>query len=396
MIERPQSLNLANWRLPPHARWAFHHVREIVPSEAIPCGDHIGELPRAGRDAAAGLLTPGPDGEEWTLQQWLEVSETDALLVAHRGRLVHEWYVDAAIESCPHIVFSVSKSITATLAGTLVEDGRLDPSQPVTDYVPELAVSGYRDASVQQVLDMTVRLDFPEDYLATEGRFVDYRSATAWHPCGLDRIDYGLHDFLCSLERGDGRHGEVWQYKSPNSDLLGWILERASGQRLACLMSERLWQPLGAESDAYVTVDRKGAARTAGGICVRPRDLLRFGELVRNRGRAGDLQVIPAAWIDDCSQGGDREAWRRGDSVKDFPDGRYRNKWYQTGNEHQAMLAIGIHSQWIYIDPVTEVTVVKLSSQDEPLKPEFDDVNLRAFTGIRPSIKNISHEQKSY
>lgn len=382
VIERPQSLNLANWRLPSHGRWAFHHVREIVPSEPIARGEGVRELPCASRDAAADLGTPGLDGAEWNLRQWLEVSATDALLVAHRGRIVHEWYVDPAIESNPHIVFSVSKSITATLAGVLVEDGRLDPSRPVVDYVPELAASGYRDASVQQVLDMTVCLDFPEDYLATEGKFVDYRSATGWHPCAPERIDYGLHDFLCSLERGDGEHGEVWQYKSPNSDLLGWILERASGQRLAQLMSERLWQPLGAESDAYVTVDRKGAARTAGGICVVPRDLLRFGELVRNRGHVDGRPVIPAGWIDDCSQGGDRDAWRRGESAKEFTDGRYRNKWYQTGNEHQVMLAIGIHSQWIYVNPVTEVTVVKLSSQDEPLKLELDDINLSAFTSI--------------
>ncbi len=382
MIQRPPSLNLANWRRPLHGRWAFHHVREIVPSEPIVRAESVSELPCARRDAAAGLVTPGLDGTDWNLQQWLEASNSDALLVAHRGRIVHEWYADAAIESNPHIVFSVSKSITATLAGVLVGDGRLDPSRPVVDYVAELAASGYRDASVQQVLDMTVCLDFPEDYLATEGKFVDYRSATAWHPCALERIDYGLHDFLRSLERGEGEHGEVWQYKSPNSDLLGWILERASGQRLAHLMSERLWRPLGAESDAYVTVDRKGAARTAGGICVIPRDLLRFGELVRNRGYANGRQIIPAAWIDDCSQGGDREAWRRGDSAKDFTDGRYRNKWYQTGNEHQAMLAIGIHSQWIYVNPMTEVTVVKLSSQDEPLRPELDGVNLQAITNI--------------
>ena len=382
MIDRPQTLNLANWRLPPHGRWAFHHVREIVPSEPIARGENSSELERIDVDAAAGLTTPGFDGASWSLRQWLEVSSSDALLVAHRGKIVHEWYVDPAIEFNPHIVFSVSKSITATLAGVLVDEGLLDPSRLVVDYIAELSDSGYRDASLQQVLDMLVRIDFTEDYLATSGVFVDYRTATAWHPCAVDQIDHNLHDFLCALKRADGEHGEVWQYKSPNSDLLGWILERVSGKRLARLMSERLWQPMGAEANAYVTVDRKGAARTAGGICVVPRDLLRFGEMVRNRGYANHRQVIPQAWIEDCSQGGDREAWQRGESSKEFPDGRYRNKWYQTGNEHQVMLAIGIHSQWIYINPVTEVSIVKLSSQDEPLRPELDEINLQAFTNI--------------
>ncbi len=386
MIERPETLNLANWRLPPHTRWAFHHVCEIVPSEPLYRAHQKAELPRDSVDAVADLTTPGLDGDNWTLQQWLEVSSTDALLVAHRGRIKHEWYADDAMEGSPHIVFSVSKSITATLAGVLVEQGRLEPSRPVTDYIPELAASGYRDASVQQVLDMTVRIAFEEDYLATSGIFVDYRTATAWHPCEVDAIDHNLHDFLCSIQRADGAHGEVWQYRSPNSDLLGWILERAGGERLAKLLYEHLWQPMGAEKNGYVTVDRKGAARTAGGICVVPRDLLRFGELVRNRGYANGQQVIPASWIDDCSQGGDREAWARGESAKEFPDGRYRNKWYQTGNEHQVMLAIGIHSQWIYINPVTEVTIVKLSSQDEPLRLDLDAINLQAFTNISNAV----------
>ena len=382
MPDRPKSLNLANWRQPPHGRWAFHHVREIVPSEAIPRGDAIQPLEGAPANALDTFVTPGPDGGDCSLAEWLEISKTDALLVAHRGRLVHEWYVDAAIETHPHIVFSVSKSITGTLAGVLVEQGLLEPARAVVDTIPELADSGYRDACVQHVLDMAVRIEFGEDYTATSGPFVDYRTATAWHPCPVDAIDQGLHDFLCGLARTDGQHGEVWQYKSPNSDLLGWLLERASGERAADLLTRLLWQPMGAEADAYITVDRKGAPRTAGGICVVPRDLLRFGELVRNRGAVDGRQVIPAAWIDDCRTGGSHEAWRRGESAKEFPRGRYRNKWYNSGDDHDTMLAIGIHGQWICIDPVAEVTIVKLSAQDEPLRADLDRVNLRAFAGI--------------
>jgi len=386
MLSRPTELNLSNWRQPGNNRWAFHHVREIIPTEEIARGERVSKLEKSIVGNIAGIKAAGPDGSDWSLQRWLEESSSDALLVAHHGKLVHEWYLDPAIETCPHIVFSVSKSITATLAGVLVDQGLLDPSRPVVDYVPELADSGYRDASLQQVLDMVVNIDFTEDYLATGGKFLEYRTATAWHPCEVDDINRNLHDFLCSIERGDGEHGKVWQYKSPNSDLLGWVLERASGERLANLMSKYLWQPMGAEANAYITVDRKGAARTAGGICVRPRDLLRFGELVRNRGFANGRQVIPAWWIEDCSEAGSREAWQRGESSKDFPDGQYRNKWYQTGNEHRAMLAIGIHSQWIYINPVTEVTIVKLSSQDEPLRPELDNTNLQMFTNISTSL----------
>lgn len=386
MLARPETLNLSNWRQAPNNRWAFHHVREIIPTELIPRGTEVAILDRALAANVEEVRIPGPAGENWSLQEWLGVSNSDALLVAHRGRIVHEWYADPVIETNPHIVFSVSKSITATLAGVLVGQKLLDPQRPVVEYIPELTNSGYRDASVQQVLDMVVNIDFNEDYLATSGKFIEYRTSTAWHPCDVDSIDQNLHDFLCSIERADGEHGQVWRYKSPNSDLLGWILERAGGEPLASLMSRHLWQPMGAEADAYITVDRKGAPRAAGGICVLPRDLLRFGELVRNRGYANGLQVIPEFWIEDCSNGGCREAWERGESAKEFPAGSYRNKWYQTGNLHRAMLAIGIHSQWIYINPVAEVTIIKLSSQDEPLRLDLDNTNMQAFSGISDAL----------
>jgi hypothetical protein len=389
MRTRPTELNLSNWRTPGNSCWAFHHVREIIPSEEIARGDEVGRLDREINPAVAALTLAGLGGADWSLQRWLGESNSDALLVAHNGKLVHEWYADEAIEENPFIVFSVSKSMTATLAGVLVEQGLLEPAKGLVDYIPELADSGYRDASVQQLLDMVVSIDFTEDYLATSGNYLDYRTATAWHPCAVDAIDQNLHDFLCSIGRGKGAHGVRYEYKSPNSDLLGWVLERASGARLASLFSRFLWQPMGAEANAYITVDRKGHPRTAGGICVRPRDLLRFAELARNRGYANGKQVIPRSWIEDCSDGGSLETWQAGESSKEFPAGSYRNKWYQTGNEHRVMLAIGIHSQWIYINPVTEVTVVKLSSQDEPLRLDLDDINLQAFTRISNVVSGV-------
>ena len=388
MLTRPVELNLSNWRLPGNTRWAFHHLREIIASEEISCGKEADRFDKKINPAGAGLRLTGLGGVDWSLQRWLDESSSDALLVAHRGILVHEWYVHAEIEENPHIVFSVSKSMTATLAGVLVEQGLLDPTKGLLEYIPELADSGYCDASLQQLLDMVVSIDFGEDYLATSGKFFDYRTATGWHPCAVDAIDQNLHDFLCTLGPGKGSHGARFEYKSPNSDLLGWILERASGEGLASLFSRYLWQPMGAEANAYITVDRKGNPRAAGGLCVRPRDLLRFGELVRKRGRANGQQVIPAAWIEDCSDGGSLETWSAGTSAKEFAAGSYRNKWYQTGDQHRSMLAIGIHSQWIYINPVTEVTIIKLSSQGEPLRPDLDNINLQSLSQISNAVNS--------
>ena len=274
MIQRPDLLNLSNWRQSPYSQWSFHHVREVIPTEAITAEPTAAfEWPIA--DHRLDQLTfEGVNGETWSLDQLHQSTHTDALLVAHQGKLVHEWYAHHDILQKPHIVFSVSKSITATLAGILIEQGLLDPGKPVLDYLPELDQSAYADCSVQQVLDMTVSLDFDELYTATDGKFVEYRVATGWHPGAVDQIDLGLHDFLVALGRGRNPHGEVFEYKSPNSDLLGWILETVAGERLASMFSRYLWQPMGAEADACITVDRKGAPRSAGGFCAVPRDLL--------------------------------------------------------------------------------------------------------------------------
>lgn len=383
MQKRPQALNLSNWRISPYSQWSFHHVREIIPTEAIPADKATIRKWPAGEETLDGIKFEGVAGETWSLNQLFQATSTDALLIAHQGKLVHEWYAQKDIAFQPHIVFSVSKSITAALAGVLVGRGVLDPLLPVTHYLPELDNSAYGNCSVQQVLDMTVCVDFDELYDAKDGSFVAYRIATGWHPAESEQVNFGLHDFLKTLSRGEGAHGHVFDYKSPNSDLLGWILESVTQQSLATLFSEYLWQPLGAEADAYITVDRKGAPRTAGGYCAVPRDLLRFGELMRNNGRVGGRQIIPAHWVKECREGGDTEVWRRGGALTEkFENGSYRNKWYQTGNAHRAFCAIGIHSQWIYIDPVAEVVIVKLSSQADPLNFDLGQANLRAFEAI--------------
>ena len=379
---RPQQLNLSNWRQPPQNRWAFHHVREVLPSASIDQGGDASSLEPAPTAVIDDLTFTGLDEATWNLDRWHAETDADALLVAHRGRLVHEWYAHDAIAINPHIVFSVSKSITAALAGVLQGQGLIDPARGVIEYIPELAGSAFADASLQQVLDIQVSMEFEEDYFATSGTFIDYRAATGWHSCALDEIDCHLHAFLCDLKPGSGVHGTQFQYRSPNSDLLGWVLERAGGQPLAQLLSEYLWQPMGAEHDGYITLDRKGAPRAAGGICVLPRDLLRFGEMVRQHGKVNGCAVIPAGWVEDCARGGSLEAWQRDDSIRDFPEGHYRNCWYQTGDAHRVMLAIGIHGQWVYIDPVAEVTIVKLSSQAEPVRLDLDSINLQAFARL--------------
>ncbi|MET1027159.1 MAG: serine hydrolase, partial [Dongiaceae bacterium] len=222
-----QQVTLENWRRPPFNSWAFHHVRQILPTANIRRGtDAAAPLPHNPRQFD-GLSFRGPRGRDWTVDQMLTTSMTDGFVVLKRGQIAAECYANGQTAADPHIVFSVSKSITGTLAGILVENGQLDPDAPVTRYIPEAATSAYGDCTVRHVLDMTVSIDFVEDYLNVDGAFARYRDATGWNPVYDPARLNDLRSFLLTLPRGQHPHGDRFYYVSPNSDLLGWVLERA-------------------------------------------------------------------------------------------------------------------------------------------------------------------------
>ena len=380
-------VTLANWRQAPWNCWAFRHVPEILPVIRIAHDpEHVSALPQASR-ALDGFEFTGPGGQRWTLARMLAETATDGFLVLHKGRVAFEWYGNGLSAGDPHIVFSVSKSITGILAGILVELRQLDPDAPVVRYVPEAAGSAYGDCTVQHVLDMNVGLAFVENYLDTTGDFARYRAATGWNPVDNPALATDLHSFLVTLRRDDNPHGAKFHYASPNSDMLGWILERAGNMPYGRLLTELIWQKLGAEADAHVTVDRLGAARAAGGICVTLRDLARFGEMVRNFGRANDRQIAPRSWIEDILTNGDQRAWlATGTAAKFLPNGRYRSQWYVIGNASGAYCAIGIHGQWLYVDPKAEMVIAKLSSQPLPLDDATDRLLLAGFDAVAGTL----------
>ena len=374
-------VTLANWRSAPFNRWAFHHVREILPSAPIVRADRHWPLPRAPQ-RLDDITFQDRDGERHALGRALRDTYTDAFIVLKNGRIIDERYYGGMKSHHPHIVMSVSKSLTALLAGILTERGVLIPEVLVSDYIPELAEGAYANATLQHVLDMRGGVDFDEDYTATEGIMIEYRLATGWNPGG-DGDD--LRSFITRLGPR-GRHGGPFTYVSPNVDLLGWIIERASGVRFADLLSSEIWQPMGAECDAYITLDRLGAVRAAGGMCTTLRDLARVGQMMLERGLAAGRQVLPAEWVHDTVTGGDHESWRRGGFAYLMPEGRYRNLWYQTGDDLGAFLALGIHGQFLYVAPAADVVIARFASYPEALDPVTETLMIDAFGGIARAV----------
>ena len=381
-------VTLANWRQAPFSRWAFAHVREILPTAGIANDpDDLWRLPPQASDLERLSFDDG-EGGRLTLDAFLARTSTDAFYVVHRGRTLLSYYAGNTAAASPHILMSVSKSMLGLLAGILVGQGRLEADAPATRYVPELARSAFAGATVQQLLDMRSGLDFDEDYLATSGDIVEYRKSTGWNPLAPGDGPTDLRSFLPTLAATFGPHGGKFNYVSPCTDLLGWIIERATGRRYADLMSELLWRPMGAAHPAYITVDRLGAPRCAGGMCVTAMDLARVGELLVRGGRRGDRQIVPAAWIDDIESAGDPAAWNAGSFVPYYP-GRamhYRAKWYVERGPSPMLFGLGIHGQNLFVDRKRELVVAKLSSQALPIDAPLIALTSRAIDAIRHHV----------
>lgn len=369
-------VTLANWRAAPFNRWGFQHVREIVPSA------EIRNDPATLWQLASGQADPGRLA--W-LGEFLQQTDSDGLVILHRGRIVLEHYAHGMTAETPHILMSVSKSLLGLLAGVLAARGELDPERAVTDYVGELEKTAYRGATVRQLLDMRAGIAFDEDYLAVAGPIIAYRKATGWNPVEPGEQPSDLRSFYRSLTQSDAPHGGAFRYVSPNTDLLGWVIERATGRRYADLMSELLWQPMGAERGAYITVDRLGAPRCAGGVCTTLRDLARVGRLLAEDGARGGRQVLPAHWIEDLARGGDRAAWDAGNFAPYFPGLalRYRAKWYALDGPAPLLFGWGIHGQHLFVDRGRGIVIAQFSSQAQPVDVERMALTLRAVARVR-------------
>ena len=225
---RPEGqVSLANWRKAPFNKWSFQHVREIVPSADIPNDPgRVWDLPDAPVDLST--LRISARSTELDFSGFLEATDTDGFLVLHRGRIVCEVYRSGMTASTPHILMSVSKSVLGLLAGIVAHEGALDLTAPVVELVPELAESAYRGATVRDLLDMRAGIAFDEDYLATSGPIIEYRKAQNWDPLLPGDPVSDLRSFFAGLRESHGTHNGAFHYVSPNTDLLGWVIERAT------------------------------------------------------------------------------------------------------------------------------------------------------------------------
>ncbi|MBA4033476.1 MAG: 6-aminohexanoate hydrolase [Bradyrhizobium sp.] len=369
----------------PELRWAWSNIRQLVPTVNVWRGaGPASVLPREEHDIGASASVT-MDGRPMTFERMLGETYADGIAVLHRGKLIYERYFGALKPHKPHIAMSVTKSFTGTLAGILVAEGRIDPQAPVTDYVPELKTSAFGDARVHEAMDMTTGLEYTEVYTDKNSGVFGLRRANGMAPIepGYEGAT-NIFDFLCTQKK-QGEHGKAFAYKTVNSDVLAWIIRRASGMTLSDLLSERIWIPMGAEEDAHYHVDRIGTESGGGGLSTTLRDLARFGETIRNHGRFNGRQIVPPSVVEDVARGGDPAKFRPA-GYTTLPGASYRNQWWITHNAHGAYMARGVHGQGIYIDPKAEMVIARYASHPAAGNAANDPVTLPAYMALAKDL----------
>lgn len=375
---------LENWDQAPFNRWTFQNVRSLIPTVEVFRGDGpVWTFERTLEDVSALRFTTR-DGQSKSIKSFLDDTYTDGFLVFQGGRLRCELYFNDMGPSTPHLSQSVSKSIVGTLAGILIGRGRLDPQAPLGDYVPELLSCGYGDATLAQVLNMTSGVRFTEDYGAPDSDMTRIDIASGWRPAPRGGPIPTIRDVILTLPK-QRAHGTRFEYRSIETDVLAWALERITGQTLAEMVSQELWAPLGMERDAYFTVDGAGTALADGGFNATLRDYARFGRLLLEAGRANGRQLLSRNWVDTIQTGGDPEHFG---SPYDLvsPKGAYSHQWWVHDVSRGDFMARGVFGQMIYIDPAADFMAVKLSTWPDYLIPGFTIETLDAMAAIRSAL----------
>jgi CubicO group peptidase (beta-lactamase class C family) len=332
-------------------------VEKSQPQEAVP-----------GASAAALSLEPAQDIAAEGLaaaEAYATATESVALLVWHRGALRYEKYWAGFGPETRTNPNSMHKTVLALLVGAAVADGYIDSADaPAAKWLTEWQDDARREVTVRELLQMASGLEIPV--------FGTWKSAKIL--LGSD-----LAGGVLALQSAEP-HGSRFQYSNASSQLLTILLERATGQRYSSYLSERLWKPLGA-ADAALWMDREGGL-PRGFCCIfaTGRDWLRVGLLILERGRVGERQLIPAAWIDEMLTPSPRNpnfgmhVWLGSPPQQERPYNDYSIKAFHSEPfaASDVVFIDGFGGQRVYVVPSLELIIVRTGKS----QTDWDDARL--------------------
>ncbi len=373
------------WDRAPYNRWTFQHIREVVPTVEVWRGTGpVREFERREKNLDA-LLVPCRHDQSIGLSDMLHTLYTDGFIVLHRGALIYERYFNGMNPRTLHLSQSVAKSVVGMTAGILIGQGLLDPKRLFTHYLPELSHTAWAGATLQQVLDMTTGVRFDETYTDPHSDIGQLDVASGWKPIPADadpKLKWPSHvwEQILGLKRATRAHGAAFEYRSIETDVLAFAMERVTGKRLHQIVSENVWQKLGAEESACFTVDAAGYSVADGGFNATLRDYASFGQMILEGGQG----TVPKAWIDE-TRNANHTMFGEPYSVT-LPGGAYHNQFWIEDQTSRNLMCRGVFGQLIYIDFSNAMVVVKLASQPDFVDPKMMVQSLKAIHVIAKAL----------
>ncbi len=351
----------------------FRNMDRIFPYREVRRGETVWEFDRAPQSLPA---TYAFDGEIRDIAAFLDRTETTGLLVVHRGAITHEEYRLGADETSLFTSWSVAKSVLSALIGIALEEGHIASlSDPIGQYVPALAGSGYGDVPIKDALTMSSGVDFDEDYDNPRSDI---------NKLFLNAMIFGtpIEDSIAELQ-SIRAPGEFNQYISSDTMALGLVLEAATGMRVADYLSSQLWGPMGAEFDATWSTDRSGREIALCCLNASLRDYARFGRLFLEGGARDGEQIVPAEWVHDSVNQIAAHLQPGENPLSDWTFG-YGYKWWIPEDPQGDFTAIGVWGQYVYVHPDHEVVIVKTSTD-----PDFDDNDHETIAVFRAIVAEL-------
>ncbi|PKM33144.1 MAG: hydrolase [Gammaproteobacteria bacterium HGW-Gammaproteobacteria-12] len=381
-----QRVTWDNWMRPPFNKWGFRHLERLRPSISVPCGQAMHALPEALQDLD-GFTFASECGLSVSLDEHLLASHTDGFIVLKSGQVVYERYFNGHGVNDRHVMFSVTKSLIGTLAEQLIHDGKLDPERLAGDYVPEFAGGAYFDASVRQLLDMAVGISYTEQYDDPASESSQFGYACGFQPAPAAFAQYAsLYQFLPSL-RKRGEHGGLFHYVTATTEALAWVMERACGEACHELLA-RIWTAIGCQRDGYFMADPWGRGVAGAGFNATLRDMARFGLVLANRGQHQGRTLLAPQAIEAIADGADPAIYAQDEEFAQWmPGASYRSQWYVFNDHSRAIVAGGIHGQYLFVDFAADVVIAKQSSLPEAVGL-FDVDNVRALRALAAHLRD--------
>ena len=294
------------------------------------------------------------EDKDQDLNAALKHFKTDGLLIIKEGEIVYEEYFNGNSQTTRHISWSVAKSFLSSLVGIAVNDGLIDDiNDPITKYLPDFKNTGYDGVTIKNILQMSSGVLFNEDYADPNSDINKFGVAIA--------RGTSFRDFAKTLTK-DKEQGTYNHYVSIDSQMLGLLLDKVTGMPLREYLQMHIWEKIGMEDEAYYLADNEDVDLALGGLNATLRDYAKFGLLYLNKGKWDNEQVVPEAWV-DASHAMDLPHLQpaAGDDLSSS-DWGYGYQWWVPGFPNTDYTASGVYNQYIYVDPVTETVIAKISS----------------------------------